>query len=116
MNTEEKKKKKKGEIINSFWKFIRGEGLANEAVIRQNGFLGFIALLIVIYISNGYSCMKKLSEIDELKSQLKDVKYENLVILTELTSNSRLSQVEDLLEKKGIELKVSNSPAFEIYK
>jgi hypothetical protein len=111
MNTEEKKKKR-----NSFLDLLRGEALAKEAVIRQNSFFGFIALLIVIYISNGYSCMKKLSEIDELKGRLKDVKYENLVILTELTSNSRLSQVEELLEKKGIELKVSNTPAFEIYK
>jgi len=96
--------------------FIRGEALAKEGVMKQNSFFGFIALLIVIYISNGYSCMDKLSEIDELKSRLKDIKYENLVILTELTSNSRLSQVEELLEKKGIDLRVPNTPAFEIYK
>ena len=96
--------------------FLVGNILTEDYVIKQSKLLVLIVFLFVIFISNGYSCMKKLTKIENLKAKLMDVKYENLVISTELTSNSRQSQVEALLEAKGIELSGSKSPALEIRK
>jgi hypothetical protein len=112
MNTEEPKKKKK----NSITRIIRGEFFAEDYVTNQFRFIAFVTLLLIVFISNGYYCMQQLSDIEDLKIQLKDIQYENLVISTDLTSHSRQSQVEELLEKKGIELSTSPAPAFEIYK
>jgi hypothetical protein len=111
MRTEEKTKEK-----SSFWGIFRGDFLAEDFVIKQSGLLVLIVILIVIFISNGYSCQKKLTRIEDLKGELRDVKYESLVITTQLTSNSRQSQIEELLESKGIELSGPTTPAFEIYK
>ncbi|MDR0864111.1 MAG: hypothetical protein LBO74_04155 [Candidatus Symbiothrix sp.] len=112
MSTEETKKKKK----NLLKQLFIGEILKEEFVTKQSQLLVLIVILIILFISNGYSCMKKLSQIEDLKNQLKDVKYENLIISTQLTSNSCQSQIEDLLERKGIALSTSKTPAFEIYK
>jgi len=112
MSTENTKKKKKNPIRY----FIAGEILTEDFVTKQFKLLILIVILIIIFISNGYSCQKKLTQIEDLKSTLKDVKYENLVLSTELTSNSRQSQIEALLKSKGIELAGPTTPAFELYK
>jgi len=93
-----------------------GGFLTEEFVIRQSKLLILIVVLILIFISNRYSCIKKLTEIENLKTKLEDVKYENLVISTELTSGSRQSQIEELLAKKGIGLRSSKASIYEIHK
>jgi cell division protein FtsL len=107
-----KKKKKKVSVKD----FVNGRFLTEDFVSRQLKLLVLIVVLIIMFISNNYSCMKKLTEIEELKARLKDVKYENLIISTELTSNSRQSQIEELLKDKGIELSGPTTPAMVIHK
>jgi cell division protein FtsL len=95
---------------------IDGGILTEEFVSKQLKLLVLIVVLVIIFISNSYSCMKKLGEIEALSAKLKDVKYENLVLSTELTSGSRPSQIKVLLEQKGINLSSPTRPAFEIQK
>ncbi len=106
-------KKKKKVSIGSI---LGGDILKEDFVVKQFKLIILIAFLFVLFISNRYSCLKKLTVIDRLKTELKDVKYENLVISTELTTNSRQSQIEDLIRVKGLELSGSKSPAYEIHK
>jgi CO dehydrogenase nickel-insertion accessory protein CooC1 len=108
------KKKKKGRF--SVKNFISGGILTEEFVSRQLKLLVLIVFLFIVIITNSYTGMRELTKIAELKEQLKDVKYEYLVISTQLTSSSRQSQVEALLKKEGIELSRPTTPAFEIHK
>ena len=96
--------------------FIDGRVLTEDFVSKQLKLLVLIVVMVVIFISNSYSCMKKLGEIETLSAQLKDAKYENLALSTELTSGSRQSRVKELLERKNINLSSPTSPAFEIQK
>lgn len=109
---DERKKKRKYSLKN----ILGGHFLTEEFVSNQLKLLVLIVVLFIIFISNGYSCMKKLAEIEALKTQLKDAKYEYLIVSTELTTRSRQSQVEELLKKKGIELSKPTTPAMEIRK
>lgn len=102
--------------MGSFKRFIDGRFLTEDSVSRQLPLLVLIVLLIIIFISNSYSGMRQLTEIERLKDRLKDVKYENLIIATELTSSSRQSQVEALLKMKDMDLSAPTAPAFEIRK
>jgi len=110
----EKNKKKTRKV--SVKDVIDGRVLTEKFVSRQLKLLVLIVVLVIIFISNSYSCMKKLGEIEALNAQLKDVKYEHLVLSTKLTSGSRQSQVKELLAQKGINLSSPTSPAFEIRK
>lgn len=107
----EAKKKKKNLVTNLF----RGD-ILEDIVMKQFYLMALIVTLIIIFISNDYYCKKKLTEIDDLKKALIDVKYENLIILTELTSTSRQSEIKELLKKNNIELTGSTTPAFELKK
>jgi cell division protein FtsL len=113
METQENKTKKQR---SRFFRIINGEILTEDFVVKQSKLIIMIVFLILIFISNRYACMKKLTEIETLTTQLKDVKYENLVISTELTTHSRQSQVEELLNSKGIKLASSKSSVYEIHK
>ncbi|MDL2224387.1 hypothetical protein LJB92_03640 [Bacteroidales bacterium OttesenSCG-928-M06] len=110
METANKKRK------NPFRYIIGGEILTEDFVIKQSKLIILIVILFIIFISNGYSCQKKLTQIEDLKAELHDVKYQNLVIATQLTSSSRQSQVEVLLAQKGIDLQGPRTPAYEIKK
>ncbi|BAG84004.1 MAG: FtsL-like putative cell division protein [Candidatus Azobacteroides pseudotrichonymphae] len=114
MNNEDNsvvKRKKK-----NFRYIIGGDILAENFIFEQSKLLILILVLIVFFISNKYSCMKKLVEVETLREQLKDIKYENLSISAELAFRSRLSQVEKLLKSREIELSISETPAFELHK
>jgi cell division protein FtsL len=94
---------------------ILGGGILTERFItKQSKLLILIAILFVFFISNRYACLKKIAEIDDLKKKLENVKYEHLILSTELTANSRQSQIELLLEKRGLNLTGSKVPPFEI--
>jgi cell division protein FtsL len=111
--TESKTKKKKK---NSLSHILGGGFLTEDFVIRQSKLLILIVFLIIIFTSNRYYCTKKLTEIENLKTKLQDVKYENLIISTELTSHSRQSQIEEMSAKKSIGLRSSKASVYEIHK
>ena len=60
--------------------------------------------------------IQKLREIDRLQQQLRDVRFEALSISSELTGNSRQSQIELLIEEQGIDLEGAKTPPYELYK
>ncbi len=111
--TREFSGKKKKVSIGSV---LGGDILKEDFVVKQSKLIILITFLFVLFISNRYSCLKKLTEIDRLKTELKDVKYENLVISTQLTTNSRQSQIEALIVEKGLNLSSSKTPVYEIKK
>ncbi len=109
---QQKKKKKKNSLLN----ILGGDILKEDFVVKQSKLLILIAILCILFIGNRYSCLKKITQIEDLKRELKDVKYENLVLSTKLTTNSRPSQIETLVESKGMELSGSKTPPIEIHK
>lgn len=95
---------------------VGGTILTEDFFLKNTRFLLVIFILIVLYISNRYSCISKMAEIESLRQELKDAKYESLTISSELISVSRKTQVEILLQKNGVELVSSTDPAYKIKK
>lgn len=113
LHTPEESVKKE---VNIFFKLYRGDFLAEDTIIKQSKLILLIIVLVLILISNGFAGARELDEIATLKDKLNDVKYENLVIKTELTMHSRQSQIEKLLDERGIDLSRPRTPAYEIKK
>ncbi|MDR0232262.1 MAG: hypothetical protein LBI82_09115 [Dysgonamonadaceae bacterium] len=107
---QKKKKKKKISVLS----ILGGDILKEDFVIKQSKLIIMIACCFIFFIGNRYACLKQITRIEDLKKELKDLKYENLVILTKLTANSRQSQIEALIESKGLDLSGSNSPTYVI--
>lgn len=114
-NGNETEGKEEGESF--FFLYILGGGILKEDfIVRHTKMIVLVVVLIFIFIGNRYVCMQRLREIDRLQQQLRDVRFEALSISSELTGNSRQSQIELLIEEQGIELEAAKNPPYELYK
>lgn len=115
MNNEPKKTKKKEKRLSIL--YILGGGILKEDfIVKHTRMIVLLVILAFFFIGNRYTCLQKLKEIDRLQQQLSDVRFEALSISSELTGQSRQSQIEALIEQQGIELEGAKSPSYEIYK
>ena len=112
---QQRKKKKKENRFSII--YILGGGLLKEDfIVQHTRMIVLVVILLFFFIGNRYTCMQKLRETDRLQQQLRDVRFEALSISSELTGNSRQSQIELLIEEQGIELEVAKNPPYELYK
>ena len=106
-NTEKVKKR------TSLKNIIGGDILATDFFRRQAGLLFLImAVLIIIYINNRYECQLQLIEIDNLKKELIDIKYDALTRSSELMERSRQSRIEEYIATKESDLQTSTNPPY----
>ena len=102
-NTEKVKKR------TSLKNIIGGDILATDFFRRQAGLLFLIMVLIIIYINNRYECQLQLIEIDNLKKELIDIKYDALTRSSELMERSRQSRIEEYIATKESDLQTSTN-------
>ena len=75
---------------------LGGDILANDFK-RQTRLLILIMILTVLYIDNRYSSQQELIEIDKLKKDLIDIKYDASTRSSELMEKSRQSRIEEYI-------------------
>ena len=71
----------------------------------------FPVTIALFYINNRFTYEAQLRDIDRLKKELIDAKYESLTVSEELMQMSRQSYVIDKLREQGSDLEVSTEPA-----
>ena len=76
---------------------LGGDFLAHDFLRRQGNLFIMIVIMTILYIDNRYSSQMKLIEIDRLKKELIDTKYDALTISSELTEKSRQSRIEEYI-------------------
>ena len=89
-----------------------GDFLINDFLRQQVGLLTLIILFTIIYISNRYSYQKEMIEIDRLRKQLTDIKYDALTRSSELTERTRQSRIEEYVATENSELQTSTAPPY----
>ncbi|MBQ4519384.1 MAG: hypothetical protein II999_02055 [Bacteroidaceae bacterium] len=104
--TTEKKLTLKGIFLGDF--------LITDFLRRQSGLLVLITIFTVIYIGNRYSCQQEMIEIDRLRKELVDIKYDALTRSSELTERTRQSRIEEYVSAEHSELQISTAPPFVI--
>lgn len=117
MEESGQRKKAKGKENRLSLIYILGGGILKEDfIMRHTRLIGLVVILVFFFIGNRYTCMQKLRDIDLLQQKLRDVRFEALSISSELTGNSRQSQIELLIEEQGIDLEGAKTPPYELYK
>ena len=97
--------------------YVIGGGFLKEDFFTKNTrMIVLVAILMFFFIGNRYTCLQKLREIDRLQQELRDLRFEALSISSELTGNSRQSQIERLIEEQGIDLEGATTPPYELKK
>lgn len=113
---QQRKRGKKKEKRLSLLYILGGGVLKEDFIVRHTRMIVLVVILLFFFIGNRYTCMQKLREIDRLQQKLRDVRFEALSISSELTGNSRQSQIELLIEEQGIDLEGAKTPPYELYK
>lgn len=109
-NTTTQKKKKGTSLKN----ILGGDILATGFFERNGWLIVEIVFFMIIYISNRYQCQQQLIEIDRLKKELIDIKYDALTRSSELLEKSRQSRIEEYVSKKESDLQTATNPPYMI--
>ena len=95
------------------WKnIIGGDILATDFFRRQTKLIVLIMVLILFYIHNRYDCQQQLIEIEQLKKELQDAKYDALTRSSELLERSRQSRIEEYISVKESDLQTATHPPY----
>lgn len=108
------KEKKNGKANKraSLKSIVGGDILATDIFRRQTKLLVLIMILILFYIHNRYACQQQMIEIDRLKKELIDIKYDALTRSSELMERSRQSHIEEYIATKESDLQTSTNPPY----
>ncbi|PXV68155.1 hypothetical protein CLV62_102187 [Dysgonomonas alginatilytica] len=104
------------DIKKNIMHVLGGTILTEDFFLKNTRFMLVVFIIMVLYISNRYSCISKMAEIESLKRELKDVKYESLTISSDLTGISRQTQVQTLIDQNDLKLMTPSVPAFKLDK
>ncbi len=112
MNTEPTQENVQRQESRITWKGVLGGELLVRLMRRQTGMIILVVLLVILYIDNRYSSQQELIEIDKLKKELTDIKYDALTISSELTERSRQSRIEEYISSEGTPLETATTPPY----
>ena len=117
-NTNKQKKQKENASPKhmSIRSILGGDILANDFFKRQTSLLILIMILTILYIDNRYTSQQELIEIDRLKKELTDIKYDALTRSSELMEKSRQSRIEEYISQEESFLETATSRPYLIKK
>lgn len=123
MTTEESKEKvefidsriEKEEIANITIKgILDGSVLTIRSFVKHVPFIFFLVLLALLYIGNRYHAERVFRQLTTLKSEVRDMRAEEMMVASELMNLSKPSRVQDLVDKNGLGLKEPVKPPYKI--
>lgn len=114
INKQTAKGSGKKKRTNSLKNIVGGDILAADFFRRQTKLLVLIMVFLIFYIHNRYASQQQQIEIDRLKKELIDIKYDALTRSSELMEKSRQSRIEDYISTKESDLQTSTNPPYEI--
>ena len=101
MAVEQKNKNKK-----NLKSWLDGDMLLSPLLQRHLGLFLLVFVLVIAYVSNRYAFQQEQVQIQRLRSELNDVKYEALARSSELMEKSRESNIQRYVVERGSELQI----------
>ena len=101
-------KKKRSSLKN----ILGGDILATDFFRRQTKLIVLTMVFVIFYIHNRYAAQQQMIEIDRLKQELNDIKYDALIRNSELMEKSRQSHIEEYISETKTELQPATNPPY----
>lgn len=89
---------------------LDGTVLVRENMIRQLPYVLFLTILGIIYIGNRFHAERMVRQINALKTEVSNLRAEQITTTSELMNISRPSEVAELVESRNMGLKESMEP------
>lgn len=113
--TDNKEHKKNQAKKGSFIKELLSGSMVSEKIILKNlGYISFIALLAALYIGNRFHAERLTREITKLQREVRDLRAESLSTSTDLMFVSKQSEVFRMVREKGLNLEEMKTPPYKL--
>ncbi len=106
-----KSKTRNGSFIKEL---LSGSMVSEKIVLKNLGYISFIALLAAFYIGNRFHAEKITREITKIQREVKDLRAESLATSTDLMFVSKQSEVFRMVREKGLNLEEMKTPPYKL--
>lgn len=113
MNDSKNMKKKKSGILN---RIMDGRIFTSRIITDNAWLLALIVLYSFIYVSNRYEYEQELLKIDRLTKKRDKLKNNLLTLKSEFSYKSRQTEIENVLQEAGSDLKAATRPTYKVNK
>lgn len=101
-------------VKNKIMYVLGGNVLTNDIITKNVRFIAVLFVISFLFITHKYAYVHSLTKNEDLKRELKHVKYKSLTLSSQLMSNSRSTKVEKLVKSKGIEVEMNRTPLYKV--
>lgn len=93
---------------------LDGSLLTGTALARQLPFILFLVFLAIVYIGNRLHAEKLVRKLAVTREEVKNLRAEQITTASELMNQSKPSNLEQIVEQRGLGLKQPDSPPYKI--
>jgi len=105
--------RKPGIMNKGLHDIIGGDLLSNQAVLNNLPYLIFLAILAMFYISNTYYTEKTFNQIEKIKTELKELRYQTITAKARMLDLCKQTEIAKKVEVLGI--KGTTTPPYKIF-
>jgi hypothetical protein len=105
--------KKTGKVTKGLHDIIGGDLLSKHAVLNNLPFFIFLAVLALFYISNTYYTEKTFKQIEKIKNELKELRYQSITTKAKMLDISKQTEIAKKVGQLGI--KETTTPPYKIF-
>ena len=110
-------KKESDELkVKSIKEIFNGSLLTRGIILKNIGFIIWLAFLGIVYIGNNYHAEKVARTINRLQREVKELRAESITNAAELLNASRQSIVQQMVKDSQSDLKEAVEPPYKIKK
>ncbi|QQS49971.1 MAG: hypothetical protein IPM71_10140 [Bacteroidota bacterium] len=93
---------------------LDGSLLTGKTLVSQLPFILFLVMLAIFYIGNHYHAERMYRKLLKEREEIKNLRAEQLTTAAELMNLSKASNVEDMVQERGLGLKQPTRPPYKI--
>lgn len=110
-----RKKSKRGTFdVKVLAQIMNGDILTKENIVSHIPFIGYICLVIVMYIGYGYHTQNIAQKIILLEKEIGELNSEEVTLSTDFNRLTRRAEIEKLVEDKGLHESVDPPKKIEV--
>jgi hypothetical protein len=105
--------RKQGKLSKRFFSVLGGDLLSNHIVLSNLPYLIFLGILAMFYISNTYYSEKTFKQIEKIKNELKELRYQSITAKAKMLDVCKQTEIAKKVELLGI--KGTTTPPYKIF-
>lgn len=111
---QEESEKGKNNSSGSIIREILSGGITSKIILKNIWYVMLITFLALVYIANRFHAERITRDMNRMQKEVRELRAESLSTSADLMYASRLSEVNKLVQERGLGLEELENPAFKL--